>query len=118
MILVTHDLAIVEQYAEQIAIVYAGETVEAGATEQVLRAPRHPYTEALLAARPQRALAGERLLGIPGTPPSPAAWPPGWFAPRCDRHIAACDEVRPPFVVDVVVGWRYQPGPGPRVTQR
>ena len=99
VILVTHDLALVEQYADRIAIVYAGVTVEGGATDLVFREPQHPYTTALLDARPHQTKVGNRLVGISGQPPSPSAWPRGCrFAPRCARQTAECAVARPPFV--------------------
>ncbi len=88
MILVTHDLAVVQEHTDYTAIMYAGETVEFGRTSDVLRGDGHPYTRALLAARPGPMRTGERLGAIPGSPPSPGKWPPGCrFAPRC-VHVA------------------------------
>ncbi len=87
LVLITHDLAVVESIADAIAVMYAGTTVEFGPTAQVLSDPAHPYTRALLAARP--AAAGrDRLMDIPGHAPSPREWCAGCrFAPRC-RHAA------------------------------
>jgi len=83
VVLVTHDLAVVQSVADRVAVMYAGTVVESGATEQVLAAPAHPYTRALLAARPIGA--GRTVLSsIPGTPPALDERPPGCpFQPRC-----------------------------------
>ena len=88
MLFVTHDFGVVAQLCDEITVMYAGQTVESGPTARVLAAPRHPYTQALLACHPDRAKA---LLGIPGAVPSPLKPPPGCrFAPRCPHAIAYC----------------------------
>ena len=97
VILVSHDLAVVEETSDRTAIVYAGVSVETGLTATVLRAPRHPYTRALLAARPGVVAAGQRLTGIPGAPPGVGSFPPGCrFAPRCPFAEARCSAAPPP----------------------
>ena len=94
MLFITHDLGVVAQVAERIAVMYAGRIVEEGPVEEVLRAPRHPYTEGLLRAAPR--LAREKLVPIPGTVPSLHALPPGCaFAPRCPHRVAECDAAVP-----------------------
>ena len=101
LILVTHDLGVVSAVSDRVAIMYAGATVETGATSTVLEQPAHPYTRALLAARPGALGAGRRLSAIPGHPPDPREWPAGCrFAPRCPLAIAECVEAFPP--VDVL----------------
>ena len=77
LVLVTHDLAVVEETSDRTAIVYAGVTVETGPTEAVIGDPTHPYTKALLSARPASVLYGEPLVGIPGTPPAVGEFPKG-----------------------------------------
>jgi oligopeptide/dipeptide ABC transporter ATP-binding protein len=76
---------------------YAGQVVEAGAAEDVLRAPQHPYTAALLASRPDVRHRGARLPAIPGAVPDPARRPPGCaFHPRCARAVPGlCDAQEP-----------------------
>jgi peptide/nickel transport system ATP-binding protein len=94
MLFITHDLGVVAQVAGRIAVMYAGRIVEEGPVEEVLRAPRHPYTEGLLRAAPR--LAREKLMPIPGTVPSLDALPPGCaFAPRCPYRVAECDAAVP-----------------------
>jgi oligopeptide/dipeptide ABC transporter ATP-binding protein len=94
MLFITHDLGVVAQVAGRIAVMYAGRIVEEGPVEEVLRAPRHPYTEGLLRAAPR--LTREKLVPIPGTVPSLEALPPGCaFAPRCPHHVAECDGAVP-----------------------
>ncbi|MFW5791614.1 MAG: ABC transporter ATP-binding protein [Desulfohalobiaceae bacterium] len=89
LILITHDLAVVSQVTEKIAVMYAGSIVEMGSTDTIISRPSHPYTQGLLAALPQ--MAGTRRLNqIPGSMPSLTAIPPGCaFQARCSR----CEEV-------------------------
>jgi len=94
MLFITHDLGVVAQVAGRVAVMYAGRIVEEGPVVEVLRAPRHPYTEGLLRAAPR--LAREKLVPIPGTVPSLDALPPGCaFAPRCPHRVAECDAAVP-----------------------
>ena len=99
ILLITHDLGVVMEVADRLAVMYAGRIVERGDTDTVLGRPAHPYTEALLRSVPQAAARGERLLSIPGSPPSPAQTPPGCpFSPRCRMAIDICRTVRPPLI--------------------
>jgi peptide/nickel transport system ATP-binding protein len=94
MLFITHDLGVVAQVAGRVAVMYAGRIVEEGPVAEVLRAPRHPYTEGLLRAAPR--LAREKLVPIPGTVPSLDALPAGCaFGPRCPQHMAECDAAVP-----------------------
>lgn len=92
VLLITHNLGLVARYSEAVHVMYAGEIVESGAVAEVLRAPRHPYTEGLLAAVPRLTLPKDApLKGIPGTVPPPTDWPTGCaFHPRCPYAEAAC----------------------------
>lgn len=94
---ITHDLDLVADLVEDLIVMYAGETVEAGPTEQVLRHPRHPYTVDLLLSRPQAAERRKaRLATIPGGVPEPGHWPSACrFAPRCRRVLDVCREEHP-----------------------
>ncbi len=85
VVLVTHDLGVVADMADQIAVMYAGRIVERADTEQIFSAPEHPYTWGLLRSIPTLDGPREELLSpIPGSPPSPLALPPGCrFHPRC-----------------------------------
>ena len=88
LLFVTHDLGVVAQLCDTVAVMYAGQTVETGPVRAVLRDPKHPYTRALLACHPERS-AG--FASIPGTVPSALRMPPGCrFAPRCPQAQAAC----------------------------
>jgi peptide/nickel transport system ATP-binding protein len=95
ILFVTHDFGVVAELCDDITVMYAGQTVEAGVTAEVLAHPRHPYSKALLACHPGRAGA---LTGIPGLVASPLAPPPGCrFAPRCPDAIDACSGRKPRF---------------------
>jgi oligopeptide/dipeptide ABC transporter ATP-binding protein len=97
LLFITHDFGVVAQIADRVAVMYAGRVVEQGPTAEVLRHPRHPYTEGLLRAAPR--LAREKLVAIPGTVPPLAALPPGCaFAPRCPKHIGECDAAVPALI--------------------
>ena len=93
---ITHNIAVVDYLAHEVAVMYLGRVVERGTIDEVLRDAKHPYTQALLAAVPKiDGVAGERLL-VPGDPPSPARPPPGChFHPRCPRAMPACRERYP-----------------------
>jgi peptide/nickel transport system ATP-binding protein len=92
LIWITHDLAVVSGLADRIAVMYAGRIVEEGPVEAVLSRPLHPYTRGLVGSAPGRQRRGERLVQIPGAPPSPARLPPGCaFSPRCARADAICE---------------------------
>jgi oligopeptide/dipeptide ABC transporter ATP-binding protein len=91
ILLITHDLGVVNELADRVAVMYAGRVVEQGGRVELLGAPRHPYTQGLLRAIPARVQPGERLAEIPGAVPSPEAWPPGCrFHPRCPRVFEPC----------------------------
>jgi oligopeptide/dipeptide ABC transporter ATP-binding protein len=84
VLLITHDLGVVSQWSDRMAVIYAGRKVEEGPTRAVLDDPRHPYTKALLGSRPDIADVGGRLREIPGTVPPITAIPQGCaFAERC-----------------------------------
>jgi oligopeptide/dipeptide ABC transporter ATP-binding protein len=100
MLLISHDLAVVSQVADRIAVMYAGNLVELGSKREIFQAPAHPYTRGLLNAVP--TLKTDRdlpLQTIEGTVPSMHTVPPGCpFEPRCDFRVAECRSTLPPLV--------------------
>jgi len=99
IILVTHDFGIVAANADRVAVMYAGQIVEMGSTEQVFDTPSHPYTQALLRCLPSVELKRQQLVEIGGQPPDLAQLPPGCpFAPRCAKRQPMCLEAYPPTV--------------------
>jgi peptide/nickel transport system ATP-binding protein len=91
LILITHDLAVVSQVTEKIAVMYAGKIVEMGPTELIVNAPEHPYTQGLIKALPGSLQAGSRLNQIPGMMPTLTDIPPGCaFHPRCGPSDDRC----------------------------
>jgi len=97
MLLITHDLGVVAEICDKVAITYAGEIVEFGTIEEVFRHPAHPYTKGLFAAIP--STKGEklkRLHHIPGLMPDPTNLPSGCrFNPRCNYRFDRCEELSP-----------------------
>ena len=102
VLLITHDLGIVAESAQRVAVVYAGRVVETGPASELLSAPRHPYTRGLLAALPSGHGARRAALHvIPGSVPDLAARPKGCsFRPRCERGDALCEQVDPALAED------------------
>jgi len=99
IILITHDLSLIAEIADKVAIMYAGKIVETGTSEQIYYNPQHPYTKGLLAGIPR--IRGEitKLEWIPGVPPDLRNPPPGCrFAPRCKFKFEPCDKEEPPII--------------------
>jgi peptide/nickel transport system ATP-binding protein len=94
IILITHDMGVVSEIADQVLVMYAGRAAEQGPKKDVFHRPRHPYTWGLLDSVPRpRAERVRRLATIPGSPPSPVDVAPGCpFAPRCRKRHDRCDE--------------------------
>ena len=91
LVLITHDMAVVAETAHRVMVMYAGQMVEEASAEQLFAAPRHPYTAALLAALPERALDGQRMPTIPGIVPGIDDRPGGCvFHPRCAFATEVC----------------------------
>jgi oligopeptide/dipeptide ABC transporter ATP-binding protein len=96
ILLITHDLGVVNQMADRIAVMYAGRVAEEADRVDLLSNPRHPYTEGLLSSIPARNRPGERLYEIEGVVPSPANWPEGCrFCTRCRRAFDPCQKQIP-----------------------
>ena len=99
VILITHDLGVMSSIADWLTVMYAGRVVESGETDDVLGAPRHPYTAGLLAALPHPEAIDNPLVAIAGVPPSPQQRPSGCaFHPRCGYAIHSCTTDVPPLV--------------------
>ncbi|SOB56910.1 dipeptide transporter; ATP-binding component of ABC superfamily [Pseudodesulfovibrio profundus] len=91
LLLITHDLAVVSEVTQRIAVLYAGKVVEIGPTSEIISNPQHPYTQGLLQALPQMAGNSNRLNQIPGMMPSLFAMPSGCpFEPRCLAKLEKC----------------------------
>jgi peptide/nickel transport system permease protein len=104
LVLITHDIALVSEYADRMLVLYAGETCEYGPVRQVISQPRHPYTRALLESVPRVEDPADRLQVIPGELPDPRGDRVGCpFADRCPEVMDVCREATPP---------RYDVGPG------
>jgi peptide/nickel transport system ATP-binding protein len=115
IMLITHDLGVVAEMANDVTVMYAGEVVEHGSVYQVLKEARHPYTQGLLNSVPGASKRGQRLNVIKGTLPNPLHLPAGCtFAPRCPRVMDVCWRSAPSLQnVDqqhVVRCWLYQEG--------
>ena len=91
LIWISHDLGVVGQLAQKVAVMYAGRIVERGTVDQVLDTPRHPYTRGLIDSLPMENDRGQPLRQIPGSAPPPLGRPEGCpFRPRCAHATAAC----------------------------
>ena len=98
MILITHDIALVGQFCDQICVMYAGIMVEKGAKEDIIRNPLHPYTQGLIRSIPGRQERRQRLEQIPGMMPNLIEMPEGCpFSPRCDQANSDC-RIRPELI--------------------
>ncbi|MBI3827272.1 MAG: ABC transporter ATP-binding protein [Candidatus Rokubacteria bacterium] len=96
MLFITHDFGIVARICDRVAVMYAGRIVESGPTRELFAAPRHPYTQALMAAVPRMDESVERLPAIDGQPPALQRLPPGCrFAPRCRHADDRCQREYP-----------------------
>jgi oligopeptide/dipeptide ABC transporter ATP-binding protein len=116
LMLITHDLGVVAETVENVVVMYAGRVVEQGSVNDVLLAPKHPYTEGLLQSIPSKGLRGQRLSVIKGTVANPLNLPAGCnFAPRCPYAFGPCGK-EDPRILDAdppdVACWLYTRAPG------
>ncbi len=118
ILLITHDLGVVAEMADEVAVMYAGRVVERGPVRQVFESPQHPYTEALLHSIPILGMTqAEPLKVIRGMVPSPLNWPRGCrFASRCDHTFDRCLQEDPPLLPageQSSACWLCESGPRP-----
>ena len=111
VMLVTHDMGVIAETADRVAVMYAGRIAEIGPVRQVIKHPKHPYTEGLMGSIPNIGQTDERLVQIDGAMPRLNAIPTGCaFNPRCTRTLDRCFNERPELVdadVSQVSCWRY-----------
>jgi oligopeptide/dipeptide ABC transporter ATP-binding protein len=101
LLMITHDLGVVAEIADDVAVMYAGRVVESGPVGQIFAEPQHPYTLGLMGSMPAIAGRQGRLMTIPGAVPAPEAMPAGCrFATRCPFVIEACRTTRPALIAD------------------
>lgn len=99
ILLVTHNLGVVEGLADRVAVLYAGQVVEHGPARDVLARPLHPYTRALVESVPRLGRSAPSLGSLPGSVPTPGAWPDGCrFHPRCPQAQPTCAGEQPPWL--------------------
>jgi len=115
IVFITHDMGVIAQVADRVAVMYAGEVVERAPADRLFENPRHPYTRGLLESIPGLATHGERLPTIEGSVPTPnAAATDCRFAPRCPRAFEDCERVHPELVAvegaDAAAGDGRPPG--------
>ena len=125
VIFITHDLALLLEIADRVAVMYAGRVVELNDARRLRADPRHPYSKGLLSSFPSIRDTGRDLKGIPGSPPDLRVVAPGCsFAPRCTRAVEVCTHRRPDLVTDTgggsVACWNPEPESttGPPADQR
>ncbi len=113
VILVTHDMGVIAETADRVAVMYAGRIAEIGPVRDVILKPRHPYTIGLMGAIPSLATETDRLAQIPGSMPRLTAIPRGCaFNPRCEKVFERCRMERPdpiPVPGGAVACWLYEP---------
>jgi peptide/nickel transport system ATP-binding protein len=96
VILITHDIGVIAEVADRVAILYSGRMAEIGPVRDVIKHPQHPYTKGLMGSIPTITQEGDRLTQIPGSMPRLTDRPPGCaFAPRCEMAMSACHHSHP-----------------------
>jgi peptide/nickel transport system ATP-binding protein len=115
VMLITHDMGVIAETADRVAVMYAGRIVEIGPVRDVVKAPLHPYTDGLMGSIPTLDGNIERLVQIPGTMPRLGAIPMGCaFHPRCPRAFAPCGRIRPELAPEArsqTACWLYRDVP-------
>ncbi|MCZ8375868.1 MAG: ABC transporter ATP-binding protein [Beijerinckiaceae bacterium] len=100
LVLISHDLGVIAETCDRVAVMYAGRIVEEGTTGALFDDPRHPYAQGLLGSLPPLSGPRRRLVSIPGVVPDPRLLPAGCaFAPRCAKRMPACDSAVPSLAV-------------------
>ena len=121
LLLITHDLGVVAEMVDDVAVMYAGRIVEQGTVEEVMLEPKHPYTEGLLASVPSKGSRGQPLSVIKGTVPNPFNMPKGCnFAPRCPYAFEPCPTHDPRIEEGSgtpVACWLWKKAPGYEIPQ-
>jgi peptide/nickel transport system ATP-binding protein len=106
VMLVTHDMGVIAEAADRVAVMYAGRLIELGPVRDVLTRPRHPYTAGLVGSMPAASAGKARLHQIPGAMPRLTDLPPGCaFSPRCERAEARCRQDPRPELTDGAACW-------------
>ena len=96
VILITHDIGVIAEVADRVAVLYSGRMAEIGPVRDVIKHPQHPYTKGLMGSIPTVTQEGDRLTQIPGSMPRLTDRPPGCaFAPRCEMAMSACHHSHP-----------------------
>lgn len=110
-LLITHDFGVIDRICNRVLVMYAGEIIEQGTVKEILHNPQHPYTEALLNARPKLGKGKNYpLLSIPGNPPELAYQSPGCaFFPRCQEALEICSSQKPPISGSKAACWKRMP---------
>ena len=104
MLFISHDLRIIRQISERVAVMYLGRLVEVGAADDIFASPQHPYTRALVSASPMPGRRTVERIVLSGDPPNPAARPPGCaFHPRCPLAMDRCRR-ETPALADIAPG--------------
>ncbi|OYT56789.1 MAG: dipeptide/oligopeptide/nickel ABC transporter ATP-binding protein [Desulfurococcales archaeon ex4484_217_2] len=99
LLLITHNMGVVAEMCDRVAVMYAGKIVEIGTVHQIFKNPQHPYTKGLLRAVPNPLIKIEKLESIPGTVPNLIFPPSGCrFHPRCPYRFDPCDKKEPPLI--------------------
>jgi peptide/nickel transport system ATP-binding protein len=99
VMLITHDMGVIAETSQRVAVMYAGRVVEVGPVREVIKSPLHPYTAGLMGSIPKVVIEKKRLVQIDGAMPRLNAIPPGCaFNPRCPKRFARCLEERPDLI--------------------